>query len=65
MTITLPDDFIDNLKTLATKKQWIEGDDYNSKGDISGDDYDNAYYGGLNDGRIELANEILQYLPKE
>lgn len=49
---------IENLKKLAAYTTWEEADDFNPY-DLSGGNFDDAYYGGERDGQTNLAREIL------
>lgn len=49
---------IEKLKKLAGRDCWDERDDFNPC-DLSGGNYDDAYYGGVEDGKADIAREVL------
>jgi hypothetical protein len=60
----MKDDTITELKKLAEKQTWEElskthGNEYFDPNDYAGGNMDDAYAGGLMDGEITLAREIL------
>jgi hypothetical protein len=59
----MSDKMIDHLKSLAsseTREETILQDQaYFSAGEIWGSNMDDAYFGGMNDGDIQLARDIL------
>lgn len=50
--------WIEALKKYADRETWTDDGDFDPCGS-SGGNYDDAYYGGYEDGRTELAREIL------
>ena len=54
-------DLIDSLINIAKKPAWSDNPDFTIY-DYSGGNYDDAYYGGYDDGEISLAREILTKL---
>jgi hypothetical protein len=52
------EEMITKLKKIAARETWFEDEDFNPM-DFSGGNFDDAYYGGLEDGRVDLAREIL------
>jgi hypothetical protein len=55
------EEFIKRLIKIAQRKTWTESDDFNTS-DMSGGNYDDAYYGGLKDGETFMAREVLEHL---
>lgn len=51
-------ELLEYLKKLAARETWYDDGDFNPC-NFSGGNYDDAYYGGSEDGRTELAREIL------
>ncbi len=49
------------LEELAKRKCWCDNDDF-SADDYSGDNFDDAYSGGYDDGESKLAQKILEML---
>jgi hypothetical protein len=52
------------LEQLAKRNCWSDNEDFSSC-DYSGGNFDDAYNGGLKDGEVLLAREILEMLNKE
>jgi hypothetical protein len=52
---------IEKLTLLANRKCWCEDRDF-CPCDYSGGNFDDAYWGGHEDGQAQLANEILAAL---
>lgn len=52
------EEMITKLKTLAAGEAWFEDDEFDPM-DFSGGNFNDAYDGGLEDGRVDLAREIL------
>jgi hypothetical protein len=50
---------LNKLQRIAAEGSWSDAEDFNPC-ECSGGNYDDAYYGGVVDGRIELAREILK-----
>lgn len=55
---TLSNDAIEQLKTRARRETWDESAVFNAY-DMSGGNFDDAYYGGQRDGKTQLARDIL------
>lgn len=47
------------LEKLASRECWSDDDDFNPY-DYCGGNYDDAYYGGCEDGEAQLARRLLQ-----
>ena len=47
------------LRELAGRHRWTDNDDFDPCG-MSGGKYDDAYYGGCDDGETTLARELLE-----
>jgi hypothetical protein len=52
------EEMITKLKNLAASETWFEDEDFDPM-DFSGENFHDAYDGGLEDGRVDLAREIL------
>lgn len=52
------EEMVTKLKTLAAGETWFEDDEFDPM-DFSGGNFNDAYDGGLEDGRVDLAREIL------
>ena len=48
----------------AKRKTWTEDDDDFNPMDNSGGNFDDAYYGGCEDGKTELARDIIKIINK-
>lgn len=57
-------EMIEKLKKLAAKTVWID-DEYFDPASFSGLDFEEAYYGGFEAARAQLAREILNSLGVE
>lgn len=55
------DELIEKLRQLSVGKAWSDADEFNPA-DNSGGNFDDTYEGGVKDGRIQLAREILPHL---
>jgi len=52
------EDLINYLKTVAAKERAQDDEDFNPY-DVSGGNFDDAFYTGCSDGEIDLARELL------
>ena len=52
------------LENIAKRETWLDDEDFNPY-DFSGGNYDDAYFSGREDGRTELARELLNLYFKE
>jgi hypothetical protein len=52
------------LEKLAKRKCWSDTEDFNPM-DMSGGNFDDAYFGGHADGQAELAQDILAMLEEK
>lgn len=52
------------LQTAAKRKTWDEAEDFNPC-DFSGGNFDDAYFGGTEDGETHLARMVLEFLETE
>lgn len=60
------EELINRLEELAAKKAWGDDDETLVVDDYAGGNIDDAFEGGFNAGRIDLARELLAVLkPKE
>ena len=57
----LSDKLMDRLMHLRKFTTWSEEGDFNPM-ELSGSNFDDAYWNGFNDGKIDLAKEILKEL---
>lgn len=57
----LTPELIEKLRKAAARETWADADDFNTCL-LSGGNYDDAYYGGFEDGFTNLAREILEEL---
>lgn len=48
----------------AKRKCWIDEEDFNTC-DFSGGNFDDSYYGGLDDGKAKIAKQILSLLEQD
>lgn len=54
-------DVIELLKQLASKECWLDVDDFNAD-DYSGGNFDDAFSGGVDAGRVDLARDLLNMM---
>lgn len=54
-------EFLVKLLKQAERRMWTESEGFNPC-DFSGGNYDDAYYGGTDDGETSLAREVLEQL---
>lgn len=47
------------LQQLSKSNAWFDDDEFMPH-EFSGGNFDDAYYGGVNDGKIELARELIE-----
>lgn len=59
--MNISEEFVEELKKLAARDCWCDGDDF-SPCAYSGGNYDDAYYGGSDDGETLLARAVLKEL---
>jgi hypothetical protein len=52
---------IADLIVSAKRKAWYDDDEFNAN-DYSGGNFDDAYYGGTEDGGTQMARDILDEL---
>lgn len=62
MSNTIPVDLIEELKRYADEQTFTEANDEFIPCDAFGGNYDDAYDGGIGDGKILLARRILAAL---
>lgn len=51
--------FIEKLKDIAQREAWVDNKEF-SVFDFCGGNFDDAYSGGVDDGEILLAREVLK-----
>lgn len=57
-------ELIEKLEKLAELDTWTDEDEDFNPYEMSGGNFDDAYWAGVSDGRIELAREVLFNLKK-
>lgn len=57
----ISEEFVTKLKKMAERECWCDDEEFNPC-DYSGGNFDDAYYGGQDDGEALLAKEILKEL---
>lgn len=57
------DSLLNELRDLASEKTAYEKEDFNPNDNFGGN-MDDAYWGGIDDGKILLAREIIESLNK-
>jgi hypothetical protein len=57
------EDLIEKLKKLAERECWRDEEDFNPY-EYSGGNFDDAYYGGFEDGEACLAKMVLEAIDK-
>ncbi len=60
----MPEELIQKLKKIASRKCWSDDEEF-IPDDYAGGNIDDAYSGGVDDGRVDMAREILAELGVE
>lgn len=60
----ISEEFVARLKKIAKRECWSDDPNF-SPADYCGGNFDDAYYGGAEDGEALLAQEILKELGEE